>query len=388
MLKTTIKNLLNIRTSSESLLLMAMFAALAVANSSLGDVYHNFFSRVHILQIDFLQIKEDVSLNIFINDFLMAIFFLLVGLELKREILVGELSQKAKIILPIVGAVGGTIFPALIFYLINIHQAENLRGFAIPTATDIVFTYVIIKAFDKKISSAAKVFLITLAVIDDLIAILIIAVFYTAQLQIIYLISAGLVVCFLALIHYQKSQSIFNYAFGGFLLWLCLLKSGIHPSVAGVILAMFIPLKTKNYFPLKNLALTLAPIVNFVILPIFAFANMGVKISNLSFSILLDSLVLGVACGLFFGKQIGVMLFSFITVKLGLCNLPRGSNWKEFYCLAILTGIGFTMSLFVGNLAFAQDDLLEKVKIGVLLGSSASAIAGSLILWFKRSISR
>jgi len=356
-----------------------MLAALIAANSSLGNLYYEFFN-ISLFEIDSLQLEQAISLNTIINDFLMAIFFLLIGLHLKREILVGELSSKTKIMLPIIAAAGGVIFPALIFFFINSHQTEYLRGFAIPTATDIVFTYMVIKVFDKKISSAAKVFLITLAVVDDLIAIAIIAFFYTTQLHIFYFIAALLVVGFLALIHYKKSQSIFLYSFAGFLLWLCVLKSGIHPSVAGVVLAMFIPLKTKDHFPLKNLALALASIVNFAILPLFIFANMGIKISNLSWQIFSDSLVLGIACGLFFGKQIGVMLFSFIAIKLKLCHLPRDSSWIEFYCLAILTGIGFTMSLFVGNLAFWQDDLLDKVKVGVLLGSFASAVLGSIML--------
>ena len=379
MIKTTIKNLFNINFSSEVLLLLAMLVALIVANSSFGNLYYKFFN-IPLFEIASLHLEQEISLNNIINDFLMAIFFLLVGLHLKYEILVGELSSKAKIMLPIVAAIGGVIFPALIFFFINYYQTEYLRGFAIPTATDIVFTYMVIKVFDKKISSAAKVFLITLAVVDDLIAIAIIAFFYTTQLHIFYFVAALLVIGFLALIHYKKSQSIFLYSFAGFLLWLCALKSGIHPSVAGVVLAMFIPLKTKDYFPLKNLALVLAPIVNFAILPLFVFANMGVKISNLSWQILSDSVVLGIACGLFFGKQIGVMLISFIAIKLKLCHLPRDSNWAEFYCLAILTGIGFTMSLFIGNLAFWQDDLLNKVKVGVLLGSFASAVVGSIML--------
>jgi len=383
MIKITIKNLLNIKSSSEVSLMLAMIAALAIANSSYGNFYHDFFNNTSLIQIGFLNLSEEISINNFINDFLMAIFFLLVGLELKREILVGELSSKAKIMLPVLGAVGGVIFPAIIFSLINSNHAENLRGFAIPTATDIVFTYVIVKIFGNKISVAAKVFLITLAVVDDLIAIVIIALFYTAKLQEVYLVAACLVAVYLALLHNKKSQSIFAYALSGFLLWLCFLKSGIHPSITGVILAMFIPLKTKDYFPLKNLALALSPIVNFIILPIFAFANTGVNISNLSSDILLDSIVLGIACGLFFGKQIGIMLFSFIAIKLQLCKLPKDSNWTEFYYLTILAGIGFTMSLFIGNLAFTDHDLLDKVKIGVLLGSSISALAGSLMLALK-----
>lgn len=386
MIKTTIKNLLNIRTSSEALLLISMFAALIVANTSFYGFYHEFFNDPSFLKLSFLDFDEEISFNTIINDFLMAIFFLLVGLELKREILVGELSSKTKIILPIVGAIGGTLFPAIIFSLINQEHAENLRGFAIPTATDIVFTYVVVKMFSNKISSAAKVFLITLAVVDDLIAIAIIAIFYTADLQIIYLFFALMTIGFLAFLNYKKSDSIFSYSLGGFLLWLCILQSGIHPSVAGVIFAMFIPLKLKDQSPLKKLALDLAPIVNFVILPLFAFANTGVRISGLSWQILFDSLVMGIACGLFFGKQIGVTLFGFVAIKLKLCHLPRGSSWVEFYCLAILTGIGFTMSLFVGNLAFDNAILLDKVKIGVLIGSIASAVVGSIMLYMRNEV--
>ncbi len=364
------------RITSEFLLIIASLLAVVLANSPLSISYHEYF------QATLSFFGANFSLNFVINDFLMAIFFLLVGLELKREILVGELSSKDRIALPTLGAVGGTIFPALIFCSINFYHAENLRGFAIPTATDIVFTYLVIKIFGDKISSAAKVFLITLAVVDDIIAILIIAFFYTENLQIIYLFAALLVVIALFFINLKKSESLIFYVIFGAILWYFILQSGVHPSVAGVILAMFIPFKTSNNFPLKKVAENIAPIVNFLILPLFAFANMGINISNISLEILQDKIVLGIAMGLFAGKQLGVMLFSFILIKLKLCHLPKGSNWLEFYALAILTGIGFTMSLFVGNLAFSEEDLMNRVKVGILLGSFVSAAVGSLILLF------
>ncbi len=362
-------------------MVLATIAALIVANSAFSDFYHDFFKSKFFVTIDFLQFNQEFSLHDVINDFLMAIFFLLVGLELKREVLVGELSSKAKIFMPVIAACGGVIFPALIFCAINFSDSQNWRGFAIPTATDIVFTYVIIKAFGEKISHSAKIFLITLAVVDDLVAIIIIALFYTDNLQLIYFAASLFAVICLAFLNIKKSRSIFLFSLFGALLWFSVLKSGIHPSLAGVVLALFIPFKINELFPLKKLALTLSPIVNFFILPLFAFANAGVKISNFTPDVIFDSIVLGVALGLFLGKQIGVMLFSFIAVKLKICELPKGSNWQEFYCLAILTGIGFTMSLFIGNLAFASDDVIDRVKIGVLAGSLLSALTGSAMLF-------
>lgn len=377
----TLQKWLRFFTSSEFLMLLATFAALAFANSDFQNVYTAFTHEQ--FQISLLNFQQEITLSFFIDDILMVLFFLLVGLELKREMLVGELSNKSHVLLPVVAAFGGTIVPAIIFILINFDHPQNLRGFAIPTATDIVFTYVIVKMFYRKISHAAKIFLITLAVVDDLIAIVIIALFYTAKLSLAYFGGAIVITFILAFLNVKKVQNIVLYLFLGILLWFCTLKSGIHPTLSGVALAAFIPFRINNEFPLRKLAEVFAPVVNFIILPIFAFANAGVRIIDFAPSIMLDFIVLGISCGLFFGKQLGIFFSSLILIKMKLCELPKGSNFKEFYYLSILAGIGFTMSLFVGNLAFASEELLDKVKFGVLLGSSVSAIVGGLFLFFK-----
>lgn len=363
--------------SSEILLLFATIFAILVANSNYFNLYHDFFKTT--LSLDFLGIK-DISIKLFIDDFLMVIFFILVGLELKKEVIIGELSSKKKMLLPILAALGGVAFPALIFYNFNFHNAENLRGFAIPTATDIAFTYAIIKAFGNKIPNALKIFIITLAVADDLMAIIIIAFFYTAKLQLFYLFFAFLVTIFLFFLNFRNVKNLILYILCGIFLWFFIMKSGIHPTIAGVILAAFIPYRINEEFLLKNFAEMIAPFVNFFIIPLFAFANAGVKISNLQMAVFFDPLVLGIILGLFLGKQAGISFVSYVLIKLKICNMPKNTNWLEFYAVTILAGIGFTMSLFIANLAFHHDDLLDKVKIGVIGGSLISAVAGSIVL--------
>jgi len=357
------------------LLCFATFAALLTVNFGYHEIYQNFF---------LLNLSFNLTLRDFINDALMALFFLLIGLELKKEILIGELSTKKKFALPAIAAFGGIIFPALIFIYFNFSEEKNLRGFAIPTATDIAFAYGIISLFGKRISNSLKVFLVALAIIDDLVAILIIAFFYSQNIDFFYLALAALLLCFLAFLNYKNSNKISLYLFSGVFLWLMILKSGLHPTLSGVLLAMFIPLQIKNESPLSKLAHKISPFVNFLILPLFAFANAGVYVKNFSTEIFSQPLVLGIICGLFFGKQIGVMLFSFLAVKLKIAHLPRGANWLEFYAAAILTGIGFTMSLFIGSLAFLGNDLLlDEVKIAVLIGSVFSVIFGVLIISYN-----
>lgn len=359
-------------------LLLATAAALFVANSEGYKIYQDFFLIKTPLQ--------NFTLHDFINDALMALFFLLIGLELKREVLVGELSSKKKIALPAIAAFGGIIIPLLIFYFFNHDDAQSLRGFAVPCATDIAFAYGMIALFGKKISNSLKVFVVALAVLDDLVAILIIAFFYSDDIQAIYLLLSALVLCALAILNFFAVRKIYFYLVLGVILWLMILKSGIHPTLAGVLLAMFIPLNIKKEAPLSKLAHQIAPLVNFLILPIFAFANAGVHIENFSADFFSHPLILGVAGGLFFGKQIGVMLFSFVAVKLKIANLPHGTNWSKFYGAAIFTGIGFTMSLFIGSLAFSsQNELFDLVKIGVLLGSILSVLYGSLVIYFNRN---
>lgn len=381
-----IKNSLKTFFKSEIAIGIALFfstvAALLIANSSHYEIYQNFFLINAPLSIDFPGIYKDLSIRDWINDALMALFFLLVGLELKREILIGELSSKKKFLLPAIAALGGIIFPLLVFSLLNFDNEKNMHGFAIPCATDIAFAYGVISLFGKKISNSLKVFLVALAVLDDLVAILFIAFFYSKDISLTYLGCAFIVLCGLGILNAKNSNKTSIYLILGAFLWLMVLKSGVHATLSGVILALFIPLQIRNESLLSNLAHKIAPTVNFLILPLFAFANAGVKIENFSAEIFLQPLALGVALGLFFGKQIGVMFFSFLAVKLKIVNLPRGASWLEFYGAAILTGIGFTMSLFVGSLAFfGEDFLLHEVKIGILCGSLFSAIYGSLIIF-------
>lgn len=363
-------------------LLAATAVALLTANSESYQIYYDFFRINAPINLGFIY--KDLTLLEWVNDCLMAIFFLLVGLELKREVLVGELSTKQKISLPAIAAAGGIIVPLLVFLFINRHNPENIRGFAVPCATDIAFAYGMISLFGKVISNSLKVFLVALAVLDDLVAILIIAFFYSGSVNSVYLLGILLTLGVLTFLNFKNVVSVKLYLIFGVILWLFVLKSGLHATLAGVLLAMFIPLEVgREPVPmLSRLAHQITPMVNFMILPIFAFANAGVRIEHFDFALLFDPLVLGVAAGLFFGKQIGVMLFSFIAVRSGFSSLPRGANWIEFYAAAIFTGIGFTMSLFIGSLAFFESEtLLNLVKIGVLLGSLLSVLYGSLIIY-------
>lgn len=373
------KKIFELEALTGALLLIATIAALLVANFASFATYQNFFSTN--LPLHFV-VSKNLTIRDWINDALMAVFFFLIGLELKKETLLGELSSKSRAILPAIAACGGVIFPALIFYFCNSDQPQNLPGLAIPTATDIAFAYGVICIFGKRIPKSLKVFLISLAIFDDLAAILIIAFFYSRDLDLMFLVLAILPLIGLTILNSKNSTTLAFYLTLGSALWLMVLKSGIHPTIAGVVLAIFIPQKKDL---LKNLIHKIAPAVNFLILPIFAFANSGVKIANLSAEIFSKPLVLGIIFGLFFGKQIGVMLFSSVAVKSGAVQLPRNSNWLQFYGTAILTGIGFTMSFFIGALAFVEDDLLfNQVKIAVLCASFLSAVFGILVIFLAK----
>ncbi len=361
-------------------LFFATLAAILVANSENYQVYKDFFNISLPLKITAIGISKNMTLLEWINDFLMAIFFLLVGLELKKEIMIGELSSKKKFILPLIGAFGGVIFPIAIFLIVNFNNPENLRGFAIPAATDIAFAYGIISLFGKKFSSALKVFLVALAIIDDLIAIILIGVFYTKNLDFSYFALGGFAFAGLVALNYFNSKKISLYLILGAFLWLMILKSGVHATLAGVLVALSIPLQVGEKSLVSNLAHKISPTVNFLILPIFAFANAGVQLYGFSMASLLEPLTLGIILGLFFGKQFGVILMSFIAVKLHLAHLPKATTWPEFYIASILAGVGFTMSLFIGSLAFSGNDLaFDQVKIGVIFGSLFSAILAIFI---------
>jgi NhaA family Na+:H+ antiporter len=371
-----VKKVFELEAVTGILLVIATLISLFLANSHYAEIFKNFFAFE--LPLNFV-IHKNLTVQDWINDALMALFFLLIGLELKEEILVGELSTKSRAILPLIAACGGVIFPALIFYFCNFDQAQNLAGFAIPTATDIAFAYGVICLFGKKIPKSLKVFLISLAIFDDLAAIVIIAIFYSQNLDLIYLGFSSLTIFALWFLNKKNCDKLFIYLLYGIFLWLMILKSGIHPTLAGVVLAIFIPHQNL----LKKLIKGIAPTVNFFILPLFAFANSGVKITNFSPEIFTQPLFLGIILGLFFGKQIGVILFSFCAVKSGIANLPRGSNWLQFYSVAILTGIGFTMSFFIGSLAFGTNSaLFDEVKIAVLCASFLSTIFGIVVIYF------
>jgi NhaA family Na+:H+ antiporter len=365
-------------------LMIATVVALLTANSEGAKIYHDFFNIHAPINLSFIGIPiyKNLTLLEWVNDALMAIFFLLVGMELKKEILIGELSTKQKFSLPAIAATGGILIPIAIFSFFNYGNPENMRGFAVAGATDIAFAYGMISLFGKTISNSLKIFLVALAVLDDLVAILIIAFFYSDNVDSGYLFYAVVTLLVLTAFNKMQVKSVKIYLILGAILWLMVLKSGIHATFAGVLLAMFIPMNIGKEPILSRFAHQITPMVNFLILPIFAFANAGISLDGFSLKSLLDPLVLGVAAGLFIGKQIGVMFFSFVAVKMRFSYLPRGTDWLEFYAAAIFTGIGFTMSLFIGSLAFLENyEALNLVKIGVLAGSLLSVLYGSFIIF-------
>jgi len=370
-----------LEAASGLLLLIAAVVALIISNSDFSESYFNLLS-FHIL-VGTENFGLDLSILHWINDALMAIFFFIVTLEIKREFIHGELSKPKQALLPIIGAVGGMALPALIYVIINFDTGYTLRGWAIPSATDIAFSIGVLSLLGSRIPISLKVFLVALAIIDDLGAIIIIAFFYSTELQYTYLLL--MLAAFLSLILLNKLnvKKFAPYFLVGLFLWYFTHESGIHSTISGVLLATTIPHRKheKDYSLLLKLEHILSPYVAFGIMPLFAFANAGVVLNDISINTILSPVPLGIICGLFFGKQIGVFLFSFLAVKLKLAEMPTNSNWIKFYGVGILTGIGFTMSLFVGNLAFFDySNNLDGVKIGVLIGSSLSAIVGYLLL--------
>jgi len=370
-----------LEAASGLVLLIAAFVALILSNTNFSDLYFNILNT-HIL-IGTKNFGLDLSILHWINDALMAIFFFVVTLEIKREFIHGELSKPKKALLPIIGAVGGMGIPALIYVIINFETGYTLKGWAIPSATDIAFSIGVLSLLGSRVPISLKVFLVALAIIDDLGAIIIIAFFYSGELQYNFLLLMLLSFFTLLLLNKLNIKKILPYFLIGILLWYFTHGSGIHSTISGVLLAATIPHKKneKDYSLLQKLEHMLSPYVAFGIMPLFALANAGVVLKGTSLNTLLSPVPLGILCGLFFGKQIGVFLFSFISVKLKIAEMPSNSNWLKFYAVGILTGIGFTMSLFVGNLAFV-DYLgeMDGVKIGVLAGSFLSAIAGYFML--------
>ena len=379
-----LQDFLKKESASGILLIIAALLAIIVANSPLSGFYDNLLDVPVEIRIGALHIAKPLIL--WINDGLMAIFFFLIGLELKRELLEGELSDPKKIILPALAAVGGMLLPAVIYASLNWNDPVSLKGWAIPAATDIAFALGILALFGKRVPVALKIFLVSLAIMDDMGAIIIIAIFYTSDLSTTSLIVSAVSIIILAFLNYRKTNTLVPYILIGIVLWTAVLKSGVHATLAGVLLAFFIPLRTRSDDETslaKSLEHDLHGSVSYVIIPIFAFANAGVSLQGLSINSLLEPIPLGIILGLFFGKQIGIMLFSFLAVKLGVAALPENVNWKQLYGVAILCGVGFTMSLFIGSLAFEQggtEAVLMNDRLGILVGSTISAVIGYFYL--------
>ncbi|MCA8907239.1 MAG: Na+/H+ antiporter NhaA [Rhodospirillaceae bacterium] len=360
-------------------LFAAAVLAIVVANTGLAPYYDGLW-ETHV-QFRIGSFDLDKSLHHWVNDGLMVLFFFVVGLEVKREILDGALSSVEQAALPVIAAIGGMIAPAILFVLINIASPENLNGWAIPAATDIAFALGVMALLGSRVAPALKVLLLAIAIIDDIGAIAIIAVFYTADLNTTALILAAVGIAVLVVLNLRRTTSITPYAIVGAFVWLCILKSGVHATLAGVMVAFAIPLTGRDgSSPLKHLEHVLHPWVAFAVMPIFAFANAGIDLAGLGLGDLLAPLPLGIAVGLIVGKQLGVFGFAYGGVRLGITRLPDGLSWREVYGLACTAGIGFTMSLFIGTLAFTDPEQMDAVKLGVLLGSLVSGVLGAVFL--------
>ena len=361
------------------LLMIAAASALLISNSFLASGYSAFLDLPITLQIGTFSI--DKPLLLWVNDGLMAVFFFLVGLEIKREIMEGRLSTFDQAALPLVAAFGGIAMPAMVFVGINWSSPETINGWAIPAATDIAFALGILALMGRGVPVALKVLLLAVAIIDDLAAIVIIAAFYTDGVSMEALAVAAIGLGVLFVLNRWDVKRITPYVLVGLVMWAAVLKSGVHATLAGVLIALMVPLRTSDgSSPLKTTEHDLHPWVAFLVLPVFAFANAGVSLEGLTLAALAAPLPLGIALALFFGKQLGVMGFSWLGVKSGLCRLPEGVSWLKVYGVACLTGVGFTMSLFIGTLAFDTTEHLNQVRLGVLLGSISSAIVGVIVL--------
>tara|TARA_B110000240_G_C13475239_1_gene442720 strand:+ start:557 stop:1729 length:1173 start_codon:yes stop_codon:yes gene_type:complete len=373
-----------LEAASGLVLLIAAIIALVISNSIFSELYFSTLEQYLFIGINNFGLK--LSVHHWINDLLMAIFFFFVTLEIKREFIQGELSNLKKALLPIIGAVGGMVIPALVYVFINFGNAETLNGWAIPSATDIAFSLGVLSLLGSRVPISLKIFLTALAIIDDLGAILIIAFFYSGDLSISYLSLILISYIFLLILNKVGVKNFLPYLLIGSFMWFFTYKSGIHATIAGVLLASTIPhrIKEKDFSLLIKLEHAISPYVAFMIMPIFAFANAGVSLGGLSLSSLMQPVPLGILLGLFVGKQVGVMIFSFIAVKSGAAEMPNNSSWLSLYGVSVLTGIGFTMSLFVGNLAFAENiQYIDGVKIGVLVGSLLSTLLGYFLLLFS-----
>jgi len=370
-----------LEAASGLLLLISAIIALIVSNSDYSSLYFEILESYFFLGVNNFGIK--MSILHWINDALMAAFFFFVTLEIKREFLQGELSNRKQALLPIIAAIGGMLVPALIYIYVNFQNPETLNGWAIPTATDIAFSLGVLSLLGSRVPLSLKVFLTALAIIDDLGAIIIIAFFYTGDLNVIYLASLILVFIILLILNKLNTKKFLPYLLLGLILWFFTYESGVHATISGVLLATVIPhrKKEKDFSLLIKVEHNISPYVAFGIMPLFALANAGVSLDGINLNSLLSPIPLGILLGLFVGKQVGVFLFSIISIKLKIAQMPNNSNWPCLYAVGILTGIGFTMSLFIGNLAFVENyQYLDGVKIGVLSGSILSTLVGYFLL--------
>ena len=388
---STIRTFLKLESASGILLIVAAGLAMVCANTGMKHLYESLLQIPVGVQFGSLQIHKPLLL--WINDGLMALFFFLVGMELKREIMEGELSDTANMGLPVLGAVGGMVIPAGIYWWVNYDQPGGIHGWGIPMATDTAFSLGILSLLGQRVPLSLKVFLVSLAIFDDIGAIVVIALFYSSNLSSVMVWTAGGCLAVLLLINRSGVTAIPLYALVGLVMWVAVLKSGVHATLAGVLLALFIPLtdaKNRTHSPLRFLENELHTAVAFVTLPLFAFFNAGVALGDVTLHSLIHPVSLGITLGLFLGKQTGIFLFCMAGVSLGIARLPKGVTAIQLYGVAVLCGVGFTMSLFIGSLAFEelQQPALFDERIGILVGSLLSAMAGYLVLWLTLDTAR
>lgn len=375
-----LRDFLKLESAAGIVLMLAAALALVLSNSPAAALYERVLDLHIALTVDGKGI--DKPLLLWINDGLMALFFMLVGLELKREVLEGQLASKAQIMLPAIGATGGFVVPALVYAWFNRHDAAALGGWAIPAATDIAFALGVLSLLGSRVPLSLKLFLTSLAIFDDLAAVIVIAIFYTSSLSTTALVGATACIIVLATLNLRGVHRLFPYMLTGLALWVFVLKSGVHATLAGVVIALAVPMRGgQGESPLRWLEHLLHPWIAFGVLPIFALANAGVPLWGVDLAAFTSPVPLGITLGLFIGKQTGVLAASWLAIRLRIAVLPEGATWPMFHAVCVLTGIGFTMSLFIGNLAFGEGgfDYLATTRIGVLAGSVLSAVVGLLL---------
>ena len=387
----SIHKFLKMEAAGGILLIFAAFAAIVLANTPLDRFYKLLLSTPVAVIIGDFEIAKPLLL--WINDGLMAIFFFLIGLELKRELMEGELADKRNIILPGVGAIGGMLFPALIYLYFNANDPIAVHGWAIPAATDIAFALGVLALLGSRVPIAIKIFLTSLAIFDDIGAIIIIAFFYTSKISATALMVVAGCMAILAVLNRRNVLSNSPYILLGVVMWVAALKSGVHATLAGVVMAMFIPMRSKTdptISPLKTMEHDLHPIVAFFVLPVFAFANAGISFSGVGAEQFFHSVPMGIAIGLFVGKQVGIFGICWLFIKLKVAKLPAGMSWLSLYGTAALCGIGFTMSLFVGSLAFEETGInrMFDERLGIIVGSLISGVVGYLVLNYSLRTSK